>query len=58
MDTAPSGPPGPTAAAAAGERVELFHLLHDPSERHDQAGARPEVVKTLRARLDVENARR
>ena len=40
------------------ERVELFHLLDDPSERYDQSAAHPDVVARLRARLDAENARR
>jgi len=40
------------------ERVELFHLLDDPSERYDQAAAHPEVVARLRPRLDAEHARR
>ncbi|AMY07409.1 Arylsulfatase [Luteitalea pratensis] len=40
------------------EKVELFDLLRDPSERYDQAGVQPEEVARLRARLDAENARR
>ena len=44
--------------ATAPERVELFHLLHDPSERYDRAAAEPALVRELRGRLDAENARR
>ena len=40
------------------ERIELFHLLRDPSERYDQASAQPEEVARLRARLEAENGRR
>jgi arylsulfatase A-like enzyme len=47
-------PNGPSPA----ERVELFHLLHDPSERYDQSAAHPDVVARLRAQLDAENARK
>lgn len=59
----PNGPPAPPAEAGNGplapsERVELFHLLDDPSERYDQSAAHPDVVSRLRARLDAENARR
>lgn len=45
-------------AAEPTERVQLFHLLGDPSERYDQSATHPEVVARLRARLDAENARR
>jgi hypothetical protein len=41
-----------------GEKVELFHLLNDPSERYDQSSAHPDVVTRLRARLTAEIARR
>ncbi|BCS31367.1 arylsulfatase [Luteitalea sp. TBR-22] len=44
--------------APAAERVELFHLLNDPSERYDQAAAHPEVVSRLRARLAAEIAKK
>lgn len=44
-------------ADARREQSELFHLLDDPSERHDQAAARPEVVARLRVRLDAENGK-
>ena len=40
------------------ERVELFHLLDDPSERYDRSAAQPTVVQDLRRRLDAENARK
>ena len=40
------------------EKVELFHLLHDPSERHDRAAAEPALVTQLRTRLAAENARK
>ena len=39
------------------ERMELFHLLRDPSERYDVGATEPEVAGRLRARLDQENAR-
>lgn len=44
--------------APAAERVELFHLLHDPSERYDRSASEPGLVQHLRARLDAENTRR
>jgi arylsulfatase A len=44
--------------AARQERVELFDLLRDPSERYDLAAANPAVVERLRTRLAAENARR
>ena len=40
------------------ERVELFHLLDDPSERYDRSAAEPALVERLRRRLIEENARR
>ena len=44
-------------ADARREQSELFHLIGDPSERHDQSAARPEVVARLRVRLDAENGK-
>ena len=40
------------------ERVELFDLLRDPSERYDLSTANPAIVERLRTRLAAENARR
>lgn len=48
----------PSRPSALAERVELFHLLHDPSERYDRSSAEPALVQQLRARLAAENARR
>ena len=41
-------------APARQEKVELFHLLNDPSERYDQSATHPDVVARLRARLTAE----
>ena len=49
---------GPWKLRVSDERVELYHLLDDPSERYDQAAAHPDVVTRLRARLDAEVAKR
>jgi arylsulfatase A-like enzyme len=46
----------PNAPLVPGEKVELFHLLNDPSERYDQSSAHPDVVTRLRARLTAEIA--
>lgn len=47
-----------SAGEGGAERVELFDLLRDPSERYDRSSAEPARVKELRARLAAENARR
>jgi arylsulfatase A-like enzyme len=46
----------PNAPLVPGEKVELFHLLNDPSERYDQSSSHPDVVARLRTRLDAEIA--
>lgn len=42
---------------AAVERVELFHLVNDPSERYDQSAEHQDVTARLRERLRDENAK-
>jgi arylsulfatase A-like enzyme len=42
--------------ASRPERVWLFHLAEDPTERHDLAAERPETVRALRALLDAHDA--
>lgn len=49
---------GGNGPLAPSERLELFHLLDDPSERYDQSAAHPDVVARLRARLDEANAKK
>ncbi len=49
---------GPWKVRVSGERVELFHLLDDPSERYDQSAAHPAIAARLRAQLAAENAQR
>lgn len=40
-------------SAAGAEKVELYNLAHDPSEKNDLAAENPDKVRELRARYDT-----
>ncbi len=41
------------AAPASAERIELYNLADDPSEKHDLAAEKPDILHDLRTRYDA-----